>query len=205
MAFLAKFDSFVLTLAAQGRPRLITAIGALQQVTKLFPVCQSTQWHGTTVIYNQPLPFSRTFLYFEIMATVGRKKMLAKVATAAAEGIDPKDFARLKTKVILSSVWQKKANYFVNKIFSFLHSMKLMFLRLTQLRGLLTSFLCVDVVAWSINSWLSGNIIKPALAIKCHKKPILILQQNFLSWSSENKWWRGWNSEKIRFRFTSRN
>ena len=35
------------------------------------------------------------------MATVGRKKMLAKVATAAAEGIDPKDFARLKTKVIV--------------------------------------------------------------------------------------------------------
>ena len=34
------------------------------------------------------------------MAAVGRKKMLAKVATAAAEGIDPKDFARLKTKVI---------------------------------------------------------------------------------------------------------
>lgn len=34
------------------------------------------------------------------MAKMGRKTMLAKVATAAAEGIDPRDFARLKTKVL---------------------------------------------------------------------------------------------------------
>ena len=30
---------------------------------------------------------------------MGRKTMLAKVATAAAEGIDPRDLAKLKTKV----------------------------------------------------------------------------------------------------------
>ena len=32
-------------------------------------------------------------------AKMGRKKVLAKVATAAAEGIDPRDLAKLKTKV----------------------------------------------------------------------------------------------------------
>ena len=59
------------------------------------------------------------------MAKMGRKTMLAKVATAAAEGIDPRDFARLKTKVLCCKPLLK---LYLSIHFILLSSLFLMFL-----------------------------------------------------------------------------
>ena len=45
-------------------------------------------------------------------AKMGRKTMLAKVATAAAEGIDPRDLAKLKTKVSFYNLYFTKSATF---------------------------------------------------------------------------------------------
>jgi len=47
--------------------------------------------------------------------TMGRKNILAKVAAAASDGIDPRDLSKLKTKANILTLQNTVSEYFVSE------------------------------------------------------------------------------------------